>query len=243
MAAGTGTDVIRPYNNNRRCVVIGGAGIADHERIRSYIRDDDFIVYCDSGLRHMEALRLGPSLIVGDFDSHEDPHMDVETIVLPVAKDDTDTVFAVREGMRRGFRDFLLIGVIGGRIDHTLANISILLMLDKSGAGGMAVDDFSELEIISASSDGREDLGCSDEHGRKECSPGHAEVDCTWPFFSLINIDGSAHGVTIRNAKFDLEDAEITCEYQYGVSNEPLPGRTAEIDIREGRLLLVRDIM
>ena len=78
-----------------RCVIVGGAKIRDYERARSYLRGDDYVIYCDSGLSHMEGLGAKPSLIVGDFDSYDDPHLDVETITLPVAKDDTDTVYAM----------------------------------------------------------------------------------------------------------------------------------------------------
>jgi thiamine pyrophosphokinase len=53
---------------------------------------------------------------------------------------------------------------------------------------------------------------------------------------------GTARGITIRNAKFEIEDAEIKSDYQYAVSNEVLPGETAVITIREGRLLLVRRV-
>ena len=77
------------------------------------MRNDDFIVFCDSGLNHLESLQVNPGLIVGDFDSHDNPHLGVETIVLPCEKDDTDTVFAVKEAIKRGFDDFLLIGVVG----------------------------------------------------------------------------------------------------------------------------------
>ena len=67
-----------------------------------------------------------------------------------------------------------------------------------------------------------------------------AEVkdDCSW--FSLLNISGTAKGITILNAKYPLEDGEITSEYQYGISNEVLPGKTACVSVREGRLLLVK---
>lgn len=81
--------------------------------IREKLCADDYVVFCDSGLKHLEQLQAKPSLIVGDFDSHENPHLDVETIVLPCEKDDTDTVFAVKEAIKRGFEDFLLIGVVG----------------------------------------------------------------------------------------------------------------------------------
>ena len=216
--------------NGTRCVIVGGAPIRDYERVRAYLKEGDYLIYCDSGLCHMEGLDREPSLIVADFDSHEDPHMDVETIVLPVAKDDTDTVYAVREALARGYRDFLLIGVFGARLDHTLVNAYVLFDLDARGCTAIAVDDYSEFEVLSAG---------TDAEGR--CVPGTAYVEERFPYFSLINMTGVARGVTIQGAKFGLQDSEITSEYQYATSNEVIPGQTAEITIREGKLLLIRD--
>lgn len=202
----------------RRCVIVGGADIRAYDFVRIHLRADDFVIYCDSGLKHREGLGAAPDLIVGDFDSHENPHLPVETIVLPRAKDDTDSVFAVKEALRRGFEEFLLLGAMGARLDHTLANVGILLMLDAANKRAMAVDDYSEMRIVSR-------------------EPEHVQDDC--PYFSLLNVSGLARGVTIRGAKFPLEDGEITCEYQYATSNEVLPGQTAEITVKEGRLLLI----
>ncbi|MGN0753278.1 MAG: thiamine diphosphokinase [Aristaeellaceae bacterium] len=204
----------------RRCVIVGGADISRYDRIRPMLQPEDYFIYCDSGLRHQQALGRRPDLIVGDFDSHENPHMDVETIVLPCEKDDTDTVFAVKEAIRRGWSDFLLLGVIGGRLDHTLGNVGILLFLDAQGMHGRILDDFSDMEIVS-----RQPVTISDDYA----------------YFSLLNVSGLARGVTIEHAKYPLTEGEITCEYQYGVSNEVLPGRTARVSVREGRLLLIRD--
>ena len=206
----------------RRCVIIGGASIGDYGTVSAKLRQDDYMIYCDCGLRHMDGLGAEPDLIVGDFDSYSNPEFDTETIVLPCEKDDTDTVFAVKEALRRGFEDFLLIGVVGERLDHTLGNVSILLMLDSAGKKGIIIDDYSEMEIVS-------------DRCEKPCI-----IDDSYAYFSLLNISGKASGVTIRGAKYPLEDAEITCEYQYGVSNEVLPGCTAEVSVGEGRLLLVK---
>ena len=206
----------------KRCVIVGGAGINNYDYIRSRLYVDDYIVFCDSGLRHLEPLQVKPSLIVGDFDSHDNPHLDVETIVLPCEKDDTDTVFAVKEAIKRGFDDFLLIGVVGARLDHTLGNVSILLYLDSFGKKGIIIDDYSEMEIVS-----------------KE----PAYIEDSYAFFSLLNVSGTAKRITIENAKYPLNNAEITCEYQYGVSNEVLPGKTAKVSILEGKLLLIKDRM
>lgn len=66
------------------------------------------------------------------------------------------------------------------------------------------MDDYSEMQIVS-----------KDE----------VSIEDKYPFFSLLNITGCARGITIRDAKYPLDGAEITCEYQYGVSNEILPER------------------
>lgn len=204
----------------KRCVIVGGAEINNYEYIKSCLHNDDFIVFCDSGLKHLEALQVKSGLIVGDFDSHDNPHLDVETIVLPCEKDDTDTVFAVKEAIKRGYNEFLLIGVIGARLDHTLGNVSILLYLDSLGKKGTIIDDYSEMEIVSSEP---------------------VYIDDSFAYFSLLNISGIAKGITIENAKYPLNNAEITCEYQYGVSNEVTPGMTAKVTVKEGKLLLIKD--
>ena len=202
-----------------RCVIAGAADIADYERIRGKLREDDFFIYCDGGLKHMAGLERTPGLIVGDFDSAQDPHLDVETIVLPCEKDDTDTVYAVKEAVKRGYEEFLLIGVCGGRLDHTLGNVSILLYLDSIGKKAAIMDDHSEMELISGQT---------------------VRVEDRYLYFSLLNISGCAEGITIRNAKYPLEEGTIRSEYQYGISNEVLPGKTAEISVKKGNLLLIK---
>ena len=204
----------------RRCVIVGGADISTYDRINSIITSEDYVIFCDSGLKHMQKLAVKPSLIVGDFDSHENPKLDIETIVLPSEKDDTDTVFAVKEAIKRGYTDFLLIGVIGARLDHTLGNVYILEYLDELGLKGKIIDDYSEMALVSREPAYIEDL---------------------YAFFSLINITGIAKGITIENAKYPLKDGEITCGYQYGISNEVISGKIAKVSIQDGKLLLIKN--
>ena len=204
----------------KRCVIVGGADINNYDYVRSRLCADDYIVFCDSGLKHLDALQVRPGLIMGDFDSHDNPNLDVETIVLPCEKDDTDTVFAVKEAIRRGYEDVLLIGVVGARLDHTLGNVYILEYLDNLDKKGFIIDNYSEMEFVSRQT---------------------AYIDDSFRFFSLLNITGIANGITVKNAKYPLKDAEITCGYQYGVSNEVLPGMRAEVTVKEGKLLLIKD--
>lgn len=203
----------------RRCVIIGGAPIQDYQWIRQHLLPDDFYIFCDGGLKHRQSLQVTPDLLVGDFDSWDNPKTETETIVLPREKDDTDTFFGVKEGVKRGFEDFLLIGVIGGRFDHSLGNISALLYLTGLGKKALIIDDYSSIEVVSS-------------------QPVFIEQNIQ--YFSVLNIDGKAKGITIKNAQYPLENAEIIWDYQYGISNQVLPGKTAEVTTQEGRLLLVK---
>ncbi len=203
----------------KRCVIVGGADINNYKQIQEQLQDTDFLIYCDCGLRHEKGLDRAPSLIVGDFDSYTNPNADIETIILPCEKDDTDTVFAVKECIKRGYTDFLLVGVVGARLDHTLGNVYILEMLYKKGLHGRIIDDYSEMELVANKP---------------------AYIDDSYSYFSLLNITGTAKGICIKNAKYPLENAEIGCEYQYGISNEVLHGMIAEVTVSDGQLLLIK---
>lgn len=202
-----------------RCVIISNANINNYSRIKQYLRETDFFIFCDGGLKHREKLEVEPNLIVGDFDSHPNPNLPVETIMLPCEKDDTDTVYAVKEAINRGYSDFLLIGAIGERFDHSLGNISILVMLESLSITAKIVDDYSEMELVTR-------------------HPVYIEE--SFSYFSLLNITGKANGINILNAKYPLENGTINCDYQYGISNEVLPNKTAKVWVEDGNLLLVK---
>ena len=203
-----------------RCVIIGGSEIRNYPLMRQYLRLDDYVIYCDCGLKHADNLGVEPSLIIGDFDSYAKPENMQNVIELPVIKDDTDTIFAVKEAMRRGYDDVLMLGVTGGREDMTLGNIYALLMLKMNGITAMIADDYSEISIIKA--------------GEKK------HVKWGWKFFSILNITGTASGITVTGAKYNLNDAVIAPEFQYGISNEVLsPENDSVISLKNGYLLLV----
>lgn len=240
-------------NSKRRCVVIGGAEIRNYSAVKKYLKPDDFLIYCDSGMRHREMLGMEPNLIVGDFDSWKmDPKVSAApgmlnmelnyrevkdpkpaaspsgdrnasslVLTLPHDKYDTDTVYGVREGMDRGYEDFLLIGMLGNRFDHSLSNLYILVLLDSSGKHGLLVDDYSEMELVGFHP---------------------AEISDAFDTFSLLNITGTCSQVQIENARYCyLPGEKISCDYQFGISNEVLPGCTARVRVGDGRALLIRN--
>lgn len=209
--------------SERRCAVFGAAKIQNYGRIKSLLLPEDYKIFCDGGLFHSKKLGIDPDLVVGDFDSWKNPKLNndkflAETLVLPKEKDDTDSFFAVKEAFRRGCRDFFLAGTVGGRFDHSFANVSALLWLYNRGCRAFMADDFSTMRII-----GREgtlvDGGCQ--------------------YFSLLPVFGDVFGVDISEAKFPLSGGKVTSEYVYTTSNENLPGKQAFVRVEKGLVLLV----
>ena len=202
----------------QKCVIIGGAKITRLDRIKQYINNDDFVIACDSGINNSKLLGVLPNLIVGDFDSSDKPLTKIETITLPREKDDTDSIYAIKEAIKRGFKQIVLLGTVGERLDHSLANVYALKLMADEGVEGAIIDDYSVMSLVDDS----------------------ATVDSTFSYFSIIAIDGNLEDVCIKNAKFPLENGMITPSYQYAVSNEVLPGKTAEVKIGKGCALLIK---
>ena len=204
---------------NRRAVVIAGGEIISYERVRSFLKPEDYYIFCDSGLFHKEGLNLEPDLIIGDFDSHEKVDTGSEIITLPEMKDDTDSLSGVKLALKRGFKDFLLLGMTGRRMDHTLCNLYLLSYIKSHHGKALIVDDWSEMEVVE-----KEEVFISD----------------TYAYFSLIAWKGKCEGVNIENALYPLSSAVIEPEYQYGISNEPLKGGS-RVWVEKGSLLLIKD--
>lgn len=206
-----------------RCVIVAAGQILDYERAKSFIQPDDFFVFCDGGLVHADGLGVEPSVVVGDFDSCDAELLSkwsnrCETVRLPREKDDTDTLFAVKLALERGYSDYILLGAMGGRFDHALGNVSILLYLHGLGKKALLVDDYSQMQIV-----GKEPFFIKDN-----CS-----------YFSVLTVAGDVSGVTIKNAKYPLENAKLSADFQLGISNEVLPGKTTEVSVEQGRVLVV----
>lgn len=209
-----------------RCVIISAGEIRDYERAKSFLREGDFFVFCDGGLAHADGLCIKPDIIVGDFDScdaevlvkYEVAEPRPEIVKLPREKDDTDTLYAVKLAVQRGYDEFCLLGSMGARFDHAVANASILLYLYNLGKKAVLIDDYSEMQVC----------GCEPVFIKDTCS-----------YFSVLTLFGDVSGVNIKNAKYPLENAVLKSDFQLGVSNEVLPGKTAEISIKKGNALII----
>lgn len=199
-------------------VVVLGGFIGNYEEIKEKISRDSYFIYCDRGLIHEKGLGRKPDLAVGDFDSCPIPE-GTEVITLPREKDDTDGRYGVKEAIKRGYKEIIILGAIGGRIDHTLGNIYLLDYIYSNGLSGIIIGDSSSIEIV----------------GKEK-----KYIEKCYPVFSLIAAFGKAEGIEIRGAKYNLVNGTIEPNFQYGISNE-VDKSVAEVWVEKGKLLLIKN--
>ena len=111
-------------------------------------REGDFVIAADGGYAALQALGVTADLVVGDFDSLGYVPQAEEVVQHPVMKDDTDMMLAVKLGLDRGYRNFVLTGSVGGRLDHTLANLQTLMYLAQQGARGMLYGEGTVITVL-----------------------------------------------------------------------------------------------
>lgn len=177
----------------------------------------DFVIAADAGYQTCRRACILPDLLIGDFDSMEAPADFARVRRLPVEKDDTDTLAAIRVGLEQGCTDFLIYGGTGGkRLDHTLANLQSLLFLRRRGARGFLFDDDFLWTVIE-----NEEIQVA----------GTVEEG----LLSVFCLGDRAEGVRETGVQYPLEDAVLTPEFPIGVSNHILE-RLARVGVRKGAL-------
>ena len=202
-----------------RCVIISGSPDTNVEEIKSVCTSDDFIVCADSGYSFAKKAGLTPNLIIGDFDSlKEELPQNTEVVKLNTHKDDTDTEHCVMECIRRGYKDFLLLGSIGGRTDHTFANIATLAFLSEYNYNGIARNNGEEIRILKE--------GSYEMNNKKGL------------IFSVFPYGCESVNVTYKGAEYMLNNKTLTYNVSRGISNVFVDDE-AEITINRGRAILL----
>ena len=177
----------------------------------------DFVIAADAGYRICRRAGIVPDLLLGDFDSMEQPADFSNVHRSPVEKDDTDTMLAVKTALEHDCNIIYIYGGTGGkRLDHTLANLQTLLFIRRRGARGYLYDNDFVWTVVE-----NESLAI--------------EKTVEWGLFSAFCLGDRAEGIDEVGVQYPLKDAVLTPEFPLGVSNHILEP-TAEITVRRGAL-------
>ena len=130
------------------CFIIAGSPEASPEFIKGTV-SGGFVICADRGYTYAKAAEIKPNLIVGDFDSYGEKLPDhCEIVKLPTEKDDTDTMRAVKLAFDRGFKKFTILGAIGGRLDHSFANLCALAYISSRGGSGELLSEREKIVYL-----------------------------------------------------------------------------------------------
>ena len=178
----------------------------------------DYIIAADAGYAKLSDIGIAPDLVVGDFDSLGAAPEHHNIMLASADKDDTDIMLAVKAGLARGFKSFIIDGALGGRVDHTFANMQILKYITLNGAIAKLLGHGICITAL------------------ENCTVGF--LPTASGTISIFALDDIVKGVTLEGLKYAINDAVLTNSYPLGISNE-FTGKPAKITVRSGVLLVI----
>lgn len=197
-----------------KCYIIGACGFNEDIKPEA----DDFVIAADGGYDALIKKGIKVDCVMGDFDSLGYTPEHKNLVVHPCEKDDTDTRLAVEHGYSLGYRKFLIFGGIGGRLDHTLANMQTLLGLCRMGAEAYLIGEGKIITVV--------------ENGSFEFSGSESG------YLSLFPCDGAVSGVCLKGLKYTLDNAELVSDRALAVSNEFIDEK-AIVRVDNGALYMI----
>lgn len=183
----------------------------------------DYVIGVDGGCALLQNIGIIPSLILGDFDSieslgrYETLWPSAEVMSFPPNKDYTDSELAVEVILNKNLDRVVIIGALGGRMDHMLGT---LFLLDKS----------THLSIV-------DENNCIE----RIITPYNKKIDAYDGYVSLVPSMEGLHNITLKGFKYPLCEATILYTQTRGISNEIIEAGEIEIKSGSGYLILSHD--
>lgn len=197
------------------------------EELSLFPKEADLIIAADSGYLTAKRFGVTPHILLGDLDSLDKSKLEdgetetLEKIIVPAVKDDTDTQLAVDTAIERGADRIILVGGLGGRLDHTLSSVFLLEYIKRRGCECVMTDGKNRVRMLIA-----------EGHKTKLC------VMRGFKYLSLVSLSDACRGVSVSGVFYPLEGVELTRNYSYAVSNE-ITSECAEISLVCGVLLII----
>ena len=200
----------------RRCFIFAAG---TYYGLREKPEAGDLVLAADAGYQICRRENIVPDLLLGDFDSMDQPADFDHVHRVPVEKDDTDTMLAVKTALEQGCDTVYIYGGTGGkRLDHTLANLQTLLYIRRRGARGYLYDDDFVWTAI-------------------ENETLTVERTVEWGLLSVFCLGAPASGIDEAGVQYPLAEAALSAEFPLGVSNHILEP-AARVAVRSGALLV-----
>lgn len=197
------------------CYIVGAG---DCKSLDFEKKENDLIIAADGGYKYLLSANIEPDIIIGDFDSlGEIPHGE-NIIKLNPVKDITDMNAAVNIGIEKEYSEFVFYGALGGRLDHSLANIQLVAGLSKDGKKASIRDGKTFITAV---------------------TNGSISFDSSYKgFISVFSHSDECENVSIRGLKYTLENSTLRNLFSLGVSNEFIGGES-EIIIGNGTAVII----
>ena len=202
----------------RAFIYTGGTVFPDN--ITEHPKGDDLRIAADSGYNNAKLLGEKIDILIGDFDSigqmPDDGGMEIQRV--PAEKDLTDTQIALEVAVSKGADDIIIVGGLGGRLDHTLSTLAILEDMNERHIHGYITDGQSRAHFIRSTST--------------------LIARSAYKYLSLIATEEKVKGVSIDGCKYPLKNATLGRRMQYAVSNE-ITCNVALISVKKGGLYII----
>ena len=201
-------------------IFLNGTPVAA-ERLKPYLRSKPLLIGCDGGTRQLIALGLTPDAIIGDFDSWPDDDLEGVTAVrYPVDKDHTDGELAIQYARMAGCQEIILVGALGGRLDHLLGHLLLLNKREFRALSLKIIDDTQEAFLI-----------------RKTAQVQGKKGDIV----SFMPLNGPVKVVSCRGLRYPLSNYRLSPQANMGISNV-MTAQSAEIVLSHGTLLVIHQL-
>lgn len=182
------------------------------------------IICCDGGARHFQNLGIKPDVIIGDMDSIDSAQLaeysreKIKIIKYPANKDFTDTELALDYALSLKPLKILICCALGGRIDHTLANIFLLYRAQEKRIETSLIDEYCEALVLD------KEASFTNEKGKT---------------VSLLALTPRVTGITLSGFAYPLEKGTLKMGESRGISNVINKNR-AGIKIANGKLIVIK---
>lgn len=198
-------------------------GAGEHTDCGLSLNTGDLVIAADGGFDYLDELGLRADYVLGDFDSVISCDLPSDSMRYPSEKDDTDMMLAIKLGLKKGYTNFSIYGGLGGRLDHTLANIQALTYLSSHGATGTLYGEGYAIRVIT---DDTLSFG-------KELPE-----NCQGNLCSVFSLSDISVNVTIQGFKYETDNITMTNTFPIGISNE-FTGKKSFIHVEKGTIAVL----